>query len=878
MIRRSPPKQEPVMNRPLVTARLVIALLLLASSACGGGGGGPPPTPPPPPPPPTFPISGTVSGLVGAGLVLQDNGGDDLPVAAAAGADVPFTFATQLLAGASWAVTVRVQPGAPAQACTVLGGGSGTVQAAPVTGLQVDCHSARFAYVANANSDGSDSVSMYRVDAATGRLVGMGSLAGGMFPSGVTVDPTGRYAYVLSAETGEVFQYLISPGGLLEPATPPAFSVGSPKGLAIHPSGAYAYAAGPGDVVAQFTVGASGAWSAMIPATLPTGPKPDAVAFDPGGRFAYVANASSAFLASTISQYAVGATGGLTPLAPAEVAAGVWPVSVTVGPTGRFAYVVNKGDSVAAGTISQYAVGAGGTLAPLTPPTVTAGVSPRGLAVDPSGRFAYAVNAGSGSVSQFRIGADGALTPLTPAAVTTLVSPQAIAVDASGRHAWVTCAGSDAVAQFDIGADGALVPNSPSKVPAGPGPGGLTVITGTRQVTPSPTASSTFVANNGPGLIGGNHANTTVMGYASNAGGALSLADTVAPYDGNPVGTGFGAQGLAAHPSGRFLYAITSAFVSQYAIGQGPVLTPLTTPDLPSGSLCTAIAIHPSGATAYVLDHTWVDPTGVIGTSPANTLHPFRIAPDGSLVPFPSPMDAFDIDFGVPNGLAVAPSGGYIYVVFDQFFLGGPPLTGVIRRYAVGLNGLPSNVPAGGAFWAGTAPVAVAIDPSGRFAYVANQLSGDVSAYAIDPASGELSALDCGSGPSCHPNTSSGVADFAAGVAPRGLAIDPGGAHLYVADLGDGIGPGAVSQFAIGPTGALTPLVPASLPAGQNARSVAVDAAGAFVYVANEGDGTNASTVSQYAVGPGGALVPLATATVDAGVRPVALVSSAVFQ
>jgi 6-phosphogluconolactonase (cycloisomerase 2 family) len=856
------------MNRPLVTSRLVVTLLLLASSACGGRGGGPPPQP-------TFPISGTVSGLVGAGLVLQDNGGDDLPVAAAGGADVPFTFATQLLAGDPWAVTVRVQPGAPAQACTVLRGGSGTIQAAPVTGLLVDCHSARFAYVANADSGGADSVSMYRVDALTGRLVGMGSVAGGMFPSGVTVDPAGRFAYVPSAETGEVFQYVISPGGLLEPASPPAFSFGSPEGLAIHPSGAYVYAAGigGGDEVAQFTVAASGGWSAMSPATVAAGLGPVAVAFDPGGRFAYVANASSAFLASTVSQYAVGATGGLTPLAPAEVAAGVWPVSVTVGPSGRFAYVVNKGDSVAAGTISQYAVGAGGTLSPLSPPTVTAGVSPRGLAVDPSGRFAYAVNAGSGSVSQFRVGPDGALTPLTPAAVTTLISPRAISVDASGRHAWVTCAGSDAVAQFTIGADGALVPNSPSKVSAGPGPAGLTVVTGTRLVTPSPTASSTFVANNGPGLVGGQHSNTTVMGYASSAGGALTLADTVAPYNGNSPLSMYGAQGLAAHPSGRFLYALTGGFVSQYAIDQGPVLTPLTTPDLPSGSACTAIAIHPSGATAYVLDHTWVDPTGVIGPSPANTLHPFLIAPDGSLVPFRSPMDAFDIDFGVPNGLAVAPSGEYIYVVFSR----GLP-TGVIRRYAVGLYGLPSDVPAGGAFWAGTAPVAVAIDPSGRFAYVANQLSGDVSAYAVDAASGELSALDCGSGPSCHPNTSSGVADFAAGVAPRGLAIDPGGAHLYVADLGDGTGPGAVSQFAIGPNGALTPLVPASVPAGQNARSVVVDAAGAFVYVANEGDGTSDSTVSQYAVGPGGALVPLSTATVGAGVRPVALVTSAVFQ
>jgi len=81
-----------------------------------------------------FPIGGTVSGLDGAGLVLQDNGGDDLTVVGTG--SVKFTFAT-LVTGA-YAVTVKTQPSNPAQSCTVTANGTGTATA-PVTNVQISC-------------------------------------------------------------------------------------------------------------------------------------------------------------------------------------------------------------------------------------------------------------------------------------------------------------------------------------------------------------------------------------------------------------------------------------------------------------------------------------------------------------------------------------------------------------------------------------------------------------------------------------------------------------------------------------------------------------------------------------------------------------------
>ena len=82
----------------------------------------------------TFTIGGTVTGLIGTGLVLQNNGGDDLAVAA----DGAFTFGTALPNGSAYAVTVLAQPTGPAQTCTVAGG-SGTVAGANVTSVAVSC-------------------------------------------------------------------------------------------------------------------------------------------------------------------------------------------------------------------------------------------------------------------------------------------------------------------------------------------------------------------------------------------------------------------------------------------------------------------------------------------------------------------------------------------------------------------------------------------------------------------------------------------------------------------------------------------------------------------------------------------------------------------
>ena len=82
-----------------------------------------------------YTVGGSVSGLAtGNSVVLQNNGADDLTVAADGG----FTFPAPLDDGSPYAVTVLTQPSATPQLCTVVNG-AGTVAGANVTTVEVTC-------------------------------------------------------------------------------------------------------------------------------------------------------------------------------------------------------------------------------------------------------------------------------------------------------------------------------------------------------------------------------------------------------------------------------------------------------------------------------------------------------------------------------------------------------------------------------------------------------------------------------------------------------------------------------------------------------------------------------------------------------------------
>src|ERR1700722_13417859 len=112
--------------------------------------------------------------------------------------------------------------------------------------------------------------------------------------------------------------------------------------------------------------------------------------------------------------------------------------------------------------------------------------------------------------------------------------------------------------------------------------------------------------------------------------------------------------------------------------------------------------------------------------------------------------------------------------------------------------------------------VIVSCTQAGRFAYVANQLSNNLSAYSIDSANGFLT-----------PVAGSPFAD--SGTTPVALAVDPNGQFLYVVDNGSN----DVTAYSIdSSSGALTV---AGLPiaTGSAPDAVTIDPTDSFLYVAN---------------------------------------------
>jgi N-acetylneuraminic acid mutarotase len=83
----------------------------------------------------TYFIGGTVVNLAssGGGLVLQNNGGDNLLV----NANGSFRFPTSLASGSSYTVTVLTQPSSPVQTCGVTSGAGTAIT--EVTDVKVDC-------------------------------------------------------------------------------------------------------------------------------------------------------------------------------------------------------------------------------------------------------------------------------------------------------------------------------------------------------------------------------------------------------------------------------------------------------------------------------------------------------------------------------------------------------------------------------------------------------------------------------------------------------------------------------------------------------------------------------------------------------------------
>jgi 6-phosphogluconolactonase len=258
--------------------------------------------------------------------------------------------------------------------------------------------------------------------------------------------------------------------------------------------------------------------------------------------------------------------------------------------------------------------------------------------------------------------------------------------------------------------------------------------------------------------------------------------------------------------------------------------------------LCLALTLSPFALTAQNNNQY-----AYVAIADSGQVFGYRLnATNGNLTPLEgSPFTNSNLDGG--SSIAADPAGRFLYAT-SQYAPNNKNVIGFrIDRPTGRLTPIP-----GSPFGAGAVASAIAIDPSGRFAYVSNFQGNSVSAFKIDQSTGGLLP----------------IASYAAGSTPVAVTVDPLGKFVYVANgFSNDVSGYAINQA----TGALTQITGSPFPTGNGPRSLAVDPNERFVYVANQ---VSANIWGYTINATSGALAPLGTspyAVGDAGLTSVAV-------
>lgn len=442
----------------------------------------------------TVTVGGSVSGLTGNGLVLQDNNGDDLPVASNGG----FVFATAIGSTAAYSVTVKTQPTAPAQGCTV-SNGSGTATGANITSVTISClNMGQFAYTAN---NQSNSISQWKIDPASGNLTSAGAnIAVGGSPDAVSLAPNGKWAFIATNNGLKISAFSIDPnsGALTavpgSPFTNSEFALGHPNpDIAVDPTSHYLYLASLNDgIVGGFAIDqTTGALTALPGAPYAAGAGAGAIpAFSPNGKFLYVMNQT----ANTVSGYTINSDGSLSNLTGSPFASGVTtPTWISFTPNGNFAYVSGSGSNNIAAFMADANTGA---LTPIASGIYATNDSyPADITIDTAGKHLYVPNKHGTTISAFTINGDGTLTSI--GAATAGGGTTFLQIEVNGKYAYASSGSATTNGLYGYAIDATT--------------GALTALTGSPYATGSqplfvtidPSGSYAYTANSGSANVSG---------------------------------------------------------------------------------------------------------------------------------------------------------------------------------------------------------------------------------------------------------------------------------------------------------------------------------------------------------------------------------------
>ena len=684
-------------------AAFPVAWLLIS---CGGGGGNDTPTGPPPPPP-TYTIGGTVAGLAGTGLTLQNSGGADLALSA----NGAFTFPVAQTGGAAYAVTVHGQPSSPSQTCSVTNG-TGTVGNLNVTNVAVTCTTNIYSVGGTVSGLVGSGLELEWAPGSAVSVTGNGAFTFSAVPSGATYNVVVKSPPTLPLQTCTIANGGGSVGSsdvtnISVTCVTNTFSVGGTiaglngTGLILRNNGVDPLAvAANGSFVFPQSILSGGAYAVTV-STQPSGPPQKCTVAGANGTVTsagitnvVVTCANTYSLGGTVSgltgsgfvlqnnagdDVAIGANGAFS-FATLVPVGSTYDVTVKAGPThpvqtcsitgasgtmgnaavanvavncqtDQFAYVTNQ----VANTISIYTINSvTGALTPAAGSPFAQAGGPVAMAFDATNKFAYVVNHDGPSVSAFAVDATTGMLTLIgdePAAA----APGEIAIDPLGRYVYVSSAATQFISAYLVDATtGAL--GTPAGFPKMIGDA-------LGEMVMDATGNYLYAVNQSSGSLNG---------FLVNPVDASFFGTT----PGSPYVVGTTPLGVTLDPANDFLYVVNNGIgaVSAFSL------------DDTTGAL-TPLAGSPFAATAAACSMT-IDP-----------------------------QDRFAF---VPNSVVGSP--------------------GSLSTFSKAATGVLTQV-AGSPVAAGASPCSAAVDPSGRFVFVANQASGNVSGYSIDQTTGALTQL-----------------------------------------------------------------------------------------------------------------------------------------